>query len=375
MLPGLHRVRVRGAQGVSEYWYAWRGGPQILRARAPTESALDLEIHRLAPKALAQFEAQSSTRSDRRFLAGLIAAYLAGPKYLALAPRTQADYRQALDVVRIDLGETAVADLGHPTMRRDLIRWRDSYNATPKTADARMSALAMVLAWAFENGEAPCNPLTSWPRIYKSNRADLIWTADDLAAIRPHLSPRAVDAVDLAINTGLRLSDLVALPWSAVKESAIIWQTGKSRGRRTVIIPRFKPLDDLLGRLPRPQASSAVTVLLSAKGAPWTDEGLQTAMQRAKQALPADHPARRLTFHDLRGTAATRFVQQGMAIEDVATILGWEKRNVEAIAARYVSGEAIAMAIVERTRKNARGTSSVKNRKVVKLVHNADEKT
>ena len=32
-MPKLHKVRVRGVNGVTEYWYAWRCGPRILKAQ------------------------------------------------------------------------------------------------------------------------------------------------------------------------------------------------------------------------------------------------------------------------------------------------------------------------------------------------------
>ena len=91
-------------------------------------------------------------------------------------------------------------------------------------------------------------------------------------------------------------------------------------------------------------------MLTSSHGRPWTDEGLQTAMQRAKQK--AGPSVKALRFHDLRGTAATNLVRAGLSLEDVATILGWEKRKVESIAMRYVNGETIALAIVERMKRS-----------------------
>jgi hypothetical protein len=59
-----------------------------------------------------------------------------------------------------------------------------------------------------------------------------------------------------------------------------------------------------------------------------------------------------LRFHDFRGTAATNFVRAGLTIEEVALILGWNKRKVEQIAVRYVTGEAIGAGMVERLRQN-----------------------
>ena len=362
MMPGLDRHRRVTAKRAYEYWYAWRGGPRILAASASNEQALDREVAKLAPAAIAQFEQLVGAKPDGRFLAGLITQFLESSHYQTKAPRTRADYRAALDVVRRDLGEMDLAWLEKPKARAVLIDWRDKYKATPKTADARMGALALVLQWARDRGQIAVNPLQDFPRLYRVNRADLVWTEADLALILPHLgSDQARNAVLFAAYSGLRLGDLVTLPWSAVKDDAIIWQTGKSGRRRTVIIPITPELRGIIDRLPTASDTGAVTVLTSSHGRPWTDEGLQTAMQRAKQKVHAAvrksdptavSPVQALRFHDLRGTAATNLVRAGLSLEDVATILGWEKRKVESIAMRYVNGETIALAIVERMKRS-----------------------
>jgi hypothetical protein len=56
-----------------------------------------------------------------------------------------------------------------------------------------------------------------------------------------------------------------------------------------------------------------------------------------------------LTFHDLRGTAATHRVLAGISPEDVATELGWEPERVYEIIRRYVSDEAMASGLILRT--------------------------
>jgi integrase len=55
-------------------------------------------------------------------------------------------------------------------------------------------------------------------------------------------------AVDLAAHTGLRLGDLVRLSWSHAGEDAI---TGKSKHRRTAIIPLYDDLRVVLANIPK----------------------------------------------------------------------------------------------------------------------------
>jgi len=355
MMPGLHRVRRHLASGVAEYWYAWRGGPCILVAHAKSDALLAREVSALAPAALERFKNVLSPKSDGRFLAGLITSYLSSPEYLTnLAPRTQSDYRRALDVVRNDLGTMEIRALEARLARTVLLKWRDGYADHPKTADSRMAALALVLQWAVDRGELAKNPLTNWPRIYKANRADIIWRPEDLDMVLEEIGTTAGrNAILFAAFTGLRVSDVPLVPWSAVGSDHVQWQTGKSRGRRTVIIPMTDELRALLACIPR----RAVTILTNERGRPWTSSGLQTTLQKAKQKVAARYkdgpsPIAKLRFHDLRGTAATTLIRNGATVAEAALILGWSKERVDAIATRYVTGEAIALAIVERMRRN-----------------------
>ena len=51
-------------------------------------------------------------------------------------------------------------------------------------------------------------------------------------------------------------------------------------------------------------------------------------------------------LHDLRGTAATRFICAGASDPQVADILGWEPTRVSAIRKRYVDAGNVARSVV-----------------------------
>src|SRR5206468_8923780 len=117
--------------------------------------------------------------------------------------------------------------------------------------------------------------------------------------------PEIAHAVDLAAHTGLRLSDLLHLSWSHVGEDAITFSTGKSRGRREAIIPLYDDLRAVLARIPK----RATTILTSSKRRPWTVDGFGSSFNDAKHA--AGIAEKDFHFHDLRGTAATKFYIAG----------------------------------------------------------------
>jgi len=354
MLPGVHRVRARAAKGrIVEYWYAWRGGPRIMKAVANGETALAREVARLLPAATTAYnEAQRPAKADA-FLAGLITRYLEGengqpaPHLARLAPRTLRDIRLALDTVRTDLGELELAALEAKGARRLLLDWRDQYAATPRTADARMGALARVLTWAKEREIIPTNPLEEWPRLYSVNRAEVVWTKADLIKLLRGAPRPFREAILLAILTGLRGGDLVRVQWAHVGKDAITLPTGKSRGKRHVVIPITRKLGALLNRIGRRDVG---TILVSATGKPWTLDGLKTAMQREKVAKEITG----LRFHDLRGTAATNFIRAGLPVVDVALVMGWDRERTAALAS-YVTAEAVAAGMLKRLEGNKSG--------------------
>jgi integrase len=148
----------------------------------------------------------------------------------------------------------------------------------------------------------------------------------------------------------LRLGDLVRVSWSHVGDDAIVLRTGKSRQRREAIIPLYDDLRAVLDRIPK----VATTVLTTTRGKPWTTSGLSTAVQRAKAAAPWD--AKDLHFHDLRGTAATKFYVAGLSVRVVAEIMGWEEETVEKIIRRYVGRGAATRAAIAQLNEARRRT-------------------
>jgi integrase len=66
----------------------------------------------------------------------------------------------------------------------------------------------------------------------------------------------------------------------------------------------------------------------------WKSNGFGTAFSRAK--IGAGINDRDLHFHDLRGTAATRFYIAGLSIRVIAEMLAWSEEQVERIIRRYV---------------------------------------
>jgi integrase len=182
-----------------------------------------------------------------------------------------------------------------------------------------------------DEGSIAGNPCDGIKRLYSSDRAEVIWTDADIAVLKKTCAVEIAHAVDLDSHTGLRLGDLLRLSWSHVGEDVITLASGKSRGRREAVIPLYDDLREILARIPK----RSTTVLTNSKGRPWTPDGFGSSFNRAK--IDAGMNDRNLHFHDLRGTAATRFYIAGLSIRVIAEILAWSEDQVERIIRRYVA--------------------------------------
>jgi transposase len=67
-------------------------------------------------------------------------------------------------------------------------------------------------------------------------------------------------------------------------------------------------------------------------------------------------------FHDLRGTAATKFYIAGLSERIIAEIMGWEEEHVARIIRRYVGRSAATNAITIKPKREHKLQNCVQNR-------------
>jgi integrase len=147
----------------------------------------------------------------------------------------------------------------------------------PSAADRRLrdaGALARAVLCRRPAGQIASNPCEGIKTLYANDRSEIIWTDDDIAALRKVASAEVMWAVDLAAATGLRAADLFRLAWSHVGKDAIVITTSKSRFRREAVIPLYDELRALLQA--HPQALDR-----------HPDQQHQRPVDRLQQLLPA----------------------------------------------------------------------------------------
>ena len=316
-LKGIHTVKVKGRV----YYYAWRGGPS-LRGEPGTHEFMASYNEAIADR---QAPDEGKFRS--------IITHYKTHEFPKLATSTRRVWTPWLDKISKYFGNLRIAQFDRPEKIRPVIRrWRSQYAETPRTADLGLQVLSRILSHAVDPmGKIASNPCDGIKHLYSSTRAEIIWTDDDINQLKAEASPEVGFAVDLAAHTGLRVGDLVRLSWSHIGPDAIVISTGKSKHRKEAVIPRYDALNELLARIPK----RSPVILTNSRKKPWTQDGLASSFWTAK--VEAKMQERDLHFHDLRGTAATKFYIAGLSIRVIAEIMGWEEDQVEKIIKRYVS--------------------------------------
>lgn len=339
-MKGIAKVKAKGRT----YYYAWRGGPPL---RGEPGS----------PEFMASYnEAIEDRRTpDASRFRALVVLYKASEEYKKLADSTRKNWAPWLDRISKHFGDLRIAQFDRPDKIRLRIRkWRSQWADKPRTADYGMQVLSRALSHGVDLGKLAGNPCEGIKTLYDGDRSEIIWTDADIAQLRrgkagEPCSADVMHAVDLAACTGLRVSDLLKLSWSHVGEDAITFATGKSRGRREAIIPIYDDLRAVLDRIPK----RSPIILTNQRRRPWKKNGFGTAFNRAK--IAASLSERDLHFHDLRGTAATRFYIAGLSIRVIAEMLAWSEEQVERIIRRYVARGAATKAAIKMINEARKG--------------------
>ncbi|MDX2274803.1 MAG: tyrosine-type recombinase/integrase [Hyphomonadaceae bacterium] len=230
------------------------------------------------------------------------------------------------------------------------------YRETLKAADDLITTLSACLGWAVGRKLIKINQVAGVRKLYKSNRAAIVFTADDLERIklgransgreRP-CPPQVWDMVRGAVLTGLSQADLIRLKWGMVCDDVIDLAGGRTKTGQEAMPPVLGDARDLFDRIRAEQLAAGTFdedghVFLNSRGRPWTVDGFKSSWQAAKAASGVSSD---LHFHDLRGTAATQFMVAGYTADQVDLFMGWKPGESAHIRRRYIDARNVAKGV------------------------------
>lgn len=247
-----YRVRLGGGRGHDG---TYRVRTRDFRAATPAEA------RRIASAVIAEWDAEMATEARvKGTLAELIDAYVAH-RAAKDSPSTIYRRRAIIAQIRADLGAVPLSRL----TARQIDAWTDTLvkpprkgqrGRSPATAHHYYRTLRAILQQGYRWGMLDVNPSdrATPPSVRRPDTAARMPQVSDVQAMLPLASPSVRVAILLAVATGMRRGELMALRWSsvdldvgvvAVRQAAVkvpgakaVVRAPKSEaGHRTVTLP------------------------------------------------------------------------------------------------------------------------------------------
>ncbi len=321
---GVHRVRRKLSNGKSRFhFYAGRGrGAKkfwVDEKRIPSDPDFFL----------AYAESIERTKTTLQMVPSLVDEFLdsaAMPK----AKRSIADLRKWMLRFADHFFDAPAVIFAERGSRAEVNAWRAKWKHSPKQHDMAGTHAVRFLNWAVEEGKLKEHHCHRLPKLYAVDRSGIVWTSSDRQAIET-LAPDWVRRIlCVACETGLRPGDLIKLTRGAVEHTPAgrrLRVRTQKRGR-VAHIPITPELAKVIDATPRDR----VLILTNATGKQLTEHRASEGLRqwRDKAGL-----SRKLRLQDCRGTAATRLLQAGLSLSEIANHMGWSLRHAANVIEHY----------------------------------------
>lgn len=314
-VKGLKRYRVKGR------WYAYhrRSGTRLKSEFGTAEFIA--ELARLERR-LRKIEALPGT------LGQLFSSYRKSAAYTDLASSTKQGYLRMMDLLK-PLDEMPLAELSPQFIAG--LRDRIAEKHGRRQANYVMAVVSVACEHGKEHGIVRDNPVKGVKRVKRSRSAppaNRPWTIEECRTVLAELPYQLKLPVGLAMFTGLRKGDVLALKKSAIREGRI-WRRTNKTGQE-LSLPIHPDLAQLLKQSPQ---HIAITIAATTSATPWTESGFNSSFIKAMGALKrAGKIGDGLTFHGLRHTVGTLLIEAGF---DIDTVRRWLGQKTLAMAIHY----------------------------------------
>lgn len=274
----------------------------------------------------------------------LAAKWRQSPAWSRLKPSTRRDYESKLGVfLASDFGGKAVAAITKPQLYG---WWEELYGARGHhMANGVMAVVSSLMAYAERVGWRPeqSNPAKNMSRPKPDPRV-VLWLPTEINAALAEADdmgcPEVGDAIVIALHSGQRMGDVVAMP-PRIFEAGRIAITQMKRGA-LVDIPVTEALaarvDGIRARWRSRNVLACATMIATADGRPLTTNQLSKAFDRVRTAAArtvSSLAGKRL--QDLRDTAVTRLALAGCTLPQIAAITGHSLDHITRVIGHYLA--------------------------------------
>ena len=267
----------------------------------------------------------------------LLRSYQISPEYRSLSPITHLGYRRWIDVWE-RYGDRQVTSIA----RREVIMLRDAIASKGGNASANqfVRVTSAIMTWALEREWIVASPaMRVKPLPIGTFPA---WSEDQAAIALRGLAEPLRRAVVLALHTGQRRADLVAMRWSDVQGAAI--RVTQQKTKAALLIPISRELAAELA-VWRGDSRGRETIIETPRGLRWIPSYLSNLLNLEVARLGLQSG---LNVHGLRKLAATRLANAGCSAHEIAAITGHRSLAMVSLYTASADQERMAKSAVLR---------------------------
>lgn len=300
-LPYVNSFRDR--HGKWRYYYR-RSGLRLPLEGTPGSIEFATSYERIQ----ASFEMPAPTRPAVGTFGALVVEYYGAPEFTQLRETTRAIYRGHIDDMKGKWSSIKIEGI----TRRVVKAYRDKMAATPQKANQALRVLKTLLSYAVENEWLEMNPAHGVKSLKVESDGWKQWPPEALESFAKNSIGVARIAFFLALFTGQRRGDVLAMRWDAIRNDGIALRQIKTGAELWV------PLHPILKRELAKVERKGLTILQKTNGAPYSEDGFGSIWNRAQHACGCAG----MPFHGLRKNATAMLFEAGCTPQQVQAITG-----------------------------------------------------
>jgi integrase len=191
---------------------------------------------------------------------------------------------------------------------------------SPATVNRELACLKHIFNKAIEWGKLDINPASKVKKFREPNQRVRYLEEEEIERLYEACSEHLRPIVAVALNTGMRKSEILNLKWADVNLRTRVITILNSKNDEKREVPINEDLARTLLRVPKNAKSPYV--FCKEDGMPYLSvkTAFRAALRRAK--------IRNFRFHDLRHTFASHLVMRGVGLKTVQELLGHKTINM-----------------------------------------------
>jgi integrase len=204
----------------------------------------------------------------------------------------------------------------------DFITKRRDEGITAATANRELVRLSSMFKRAVAWGYIEANPIAGLSQAKEQHKEAEYLSREEVARLLDACPERIRPLITVAVNTGMRWGELMALEWRDVGFDRGFITVRDPKNRETRHVPMNAAVREALELHRRRQAEQVGGIVPQVFARPETGKPWIDVRKTYYRALKDARITRRVTFHGLRHTAASHLVMAGVDLRTVGKILG-----------------------------------------------------